>query len=296
MRRLRPPAQYGSRLAHAPQQFLKHLSLHFRIPKQLPAPRISGSVRHKPSPCRDQCDKPSHAAPDPPAPFVPQPRGVSAGSPVVRPHWLPSARAETQGSGRVRVTAPRRSSRCRSWRAGSSAPSRRSPAAGTRARCASCSSPARSSKRSSCAAHSARSATSSTTSTAPPRSPTRPSRRPRISAPHPAAPAGVPFGTVVRALRRGRPPGARGRAPGRIFVGNTFQFEGYTGGGGKAMIDGLMGTGTSATRRDGRLFIDGRDDEMIISGGENLFPAEVEELLATHPGVAGGGRDRRAGR
>jgi fatty-acyl-CoA synthase len=34
---------------------------------------------------------------------------------------------------------------------------------------------------------------------------------------------------------------------------------------------------------DGRLFIDGRDDEMIVSGGENVFPAEVEELLASHP-------------
>jgi fatty-acyl-CoA synthase len=36
----------------------------------------------------------------------------------------------------------------------------------------------------------------------------------------------------------------------------------------------------------GRLFIDGRDDEMIVSGGENVFPAEVEDLLARHDGVA----------
>ena len=35
---------------------------------------------------------------------------------------------------------------------------------------------------------------------------------------------------------------------------------------------------------DGRLFVDGRDDEMIISGGENVFPREVEDLLAGHPG------------
>jgi fatty-acyl-CoA synthase len=33
---------------------------------------------------------------------------------------------------------------------------------------------------------------------------------------------------------------------------------------------------------NGRLFIDGRDDEMIVSGGENVFPAEVEELLCGH--------------
>lgn len=36
----------------------------------------------------------------------------------------------------------------------------------------------------------------------------------------------------------------------------------------------------------GRLFIDGRDDEMILSGGENVFPQEVEELLLTHDDVA----------
>jgi fatty-acyl-CoA synthase len=35
----------------------------------------------------------------------------------------------------------------------------------------------------------------------------------------------------------------------------------------------------------GRLFIDGRDDDMIVSGGENLFPSEVEELLLRHPAV-----------
>src|SRR5581483_9777842 len=33
----------------------------------------------------------------------------------------------------------------------------------------------------------------------------------------------------------------------------------------------------------GRLFIDGRDDDMIVSGGENLFPGEIEELLSAHP-------------
>jgi fatty-acyl-CoA synthase len=37
---------------------------------------------------------------------------------------------------------------------------------------------------------------------------------------------------------------------------------------------------------EGRLFIDGRDDEMIVSGGENVFPREVEDLLADHPGIA----------
>src|SRR4029453_11364358 len=38
--------------------------------------------------------------------------------------------------------------------------------------------------------------------------------------------------------------------------------------------------------RKGNLFVEGRDDEMIVSGGENVFPREVEDLLATHEAVA----------
>jgi fatty-acyl-CoA synthase len=73
---------------------------------------------------------------------------------------------------------------------------------------------------------------------------------------------------------------------GRIFVGNSSQFEGYTGGGNKDVIDGLMASGdVGHFDEDGRLFIDGRDDEMIVSGGENVFPAEVEELLARHESI-----------
>ncbi|PXX54582.1 fatty-acyl-CoA synthase [Nocardia tenerifensis] len=74
---------------------------------------------------------------------------------------------------------------------------------------------------------------------------------------------------------------------GRIFVGNTFQFEGYTGGGDKARVGKLMSTGdVGHFDSAGRLFVDGRDDDMIVSGGENVFPSEVEELLAAHPAVA----------
>jgi acyl-CoA synthetase (AMP-forming)/AMP-acid ligase II len=73
---------------------------------------------------------------------------------------------------------------------------------------------------------------------------------------------------------------------GRIFVGNEMQFEGYTGGGGKDVIDGLMSSGdVGHFDEGGRLFIDGRDDEMIVSGGENVFPREVEDLLADHPKI-----------
>jgi fatty-acyl-CoA synthase len=73
---------------------------------------------------------------------------------------------------------------------------------------------------------------------------------------------------------------------GRIFVGNLSQFEGYTGGGNKDTLQGLMASGdVGHFDTEGRLYIDGRDDEMIVSGGENVFPAEVEELLCTHESI-----------
>ena len=73
---------------------------------------------------------------------------------------------------------------------------------------------------------------------------------------------------------------------GRIFVGNDMLFEGYTGGGKKDVIDGLMSTGdVGHLDEEGRLFVSGRDDEMIVSGGENVFPREVEDLLSKHQKV-----------
>jgi len=73
---------------------------------------------------------------------------------------------------------------------------------------------------------------------------------------------------------------------GRIFVGAATQFEGYTGGGTKEFIDDLMASGDVGHFDDkGRLYVDGRDDDMIVSGGENVFPVEVEELLVTHPAI-----------
>jgi len=94
-----------------------------------------------------------------------------------------------------------------------------------------------------------------------------------------------PLGTVVKLLDgdgREVPMGERGR----IFAANEMVFDGYTGGGGKEMVRGLMSTGdTGHFDAAGRLFVDGRDDEMIVSGGENVFPREVEDLLADHPDV-----------
>ncbi|WP_028067753.1 acyl-CoA synthetase [Solirubrobacter soli] len=74
---------------------------------------------------------------------------------------------------------------------------------------------------------------------------------------------------------------------GRIFVGNDVRFEGYTGGGSKDEIDGLLSSGdVGHFDKAGRLFIDGRDDDMIVSGGENVFPGEVEDLLLGHENVS----------
>ena len=94
-----------------------------------------------------------------------------------------------------------------------------------------------------------------------------------------------PRGTVVRIYDEHGQEVPQGEV-GRIFVGNDMSFEGYTGGGGKEAIDGLLSSGdVGHIDADGRLFVDGRDDEMFVSGGENVFPREVEDLIADHEGV-----------
>ncbi|MFD4353241.1 AMP-binding protein [Nocardia sp. NPDC058518] len=75
-------------------------------------------------------------------------------------------------------------------------------------------------------------------------------------------------------------------AVGTVFVGNTIAFDGYSGGGSKQLRGGLMSTGDLGHfDSGGRLFIDGRDDDMIVSGGENVFPGEIEDLLYQHPSI-----------
>jgi len=94
-----------------------------------------------------------------------------------------------------------------------------------------------------------------------------------------------PRGTIVRLFDQDGSPAPPGTT-GRIFVGNEMLFEGYTGGGSKEVIGGLMATGdVGRFDSDGRLFVEGRDDEMIVSGGENVFPAEVEDQLVRHRAV-----------
>ncbi|MDY6997684.1 MAG: acyl-CoA synthetase, partial [Actinomycetota bacterium] len=105
-----------------------------------------------------------------------------------------------------------------------------------------------------------------------------------------------------------RAPGSAGRAPvtcevvlydendqrvkganrrGRIFVRNGAPFQGYTDGRNKQIIDGYMSSGDMGHfDEDGLLFVDGRDDDMIVSGGENVFPQEVENLLEERDDIA----------
>lgn len=113
--------------------------------------------------------------------------------------------------------------------------------------------------------------------------------------------------TVATAEDLRRAPGTAGRPPvgcrvellddagnaitepgvsGRIFVASGLSFEGYTDGRDKERIRGLLSTGdVGHWDANGYLFVDGRDDDMIVSGGENVYPLEVENLLVERDDV-----------
>jgi acyl-CoA synthetase (AMP-forming)/AMP-acid ligase II len=93
-------------------------------------------------------------------------------------------------------------------------------------------------------------------------------------------------GCPVRILdKNDRPVGPR--VTGRIFIGGELASDGYTDGGAKAVVDKMTSTGDMGYLDNaGRLFIVGREDDMIISGGENVYPRAVENALAQHPDVA----------
>ena len=94
-----------------------------------------------------------------------------------------------------------------------------------------------------------------------------------------------PHGTRLEMLDDDGQPVPDGQV-GRIFVGNEMLFEGYTSGASRETHDGLLDTGDlGQLNADGLLFVDGRADDMIVSGGENVFPSEVEDLLAQLPQV-----------
>lgn len=76
-------------------------------------------------------------------------------------------------------------------------------------------------------------------------------------------------------------------SPGRIFVRTGMAFDGYTDGATKEVVDGYMSTGDVGHFDDaGRLYVDGREDDMIVSGGENVVPREVEDVLMARDDIA----------
>ncbi len=76
-------------------------------------------------------------------------------------------------------------------------------------------------------------------------------------------------------------------AVGTVFVGSGLVFDGYAGGGSREVVGGMMNIGDLGhLDAAGRLFVDGREDDMILSGGENVFPQEIEDVLAGHPQLA----------
>jgi acyl-CoA synthetase (AMP-forming)/AMP-acid ligase II len=95
-----------------------------------------------------------------------------------------------------------------------------------------------------------------------------------------------PVGTTVKILGDDDEEVETGET-GRIFVGNDMLFTGYTGGRGETeIVDDMIGTGDLGHfDRHGLLFISGRADDMIVSGGENIHAGEVEGLLADMDGV-----------
>jgi fatty-acyl-CoA synthase len=95
----------------------------------------------------------------------------------------------------------------------------------------------------------------------------------------------VVFGVRVEILDASGEPVPTGSV-GRIFVGGSMKFDGYTNGGDKERVRGLLSSGDMGRFDGPLLFVEGRDDDMIVSGGENVFPQEVEELLIAHPDVA----------
>ena len=99
--------------------------------------------------------------------------------------------------------------------------------------------------------------------------------------------AGKPaIGTEIRILNDDFRPVPTGEV-GQIFVRNSNRFDGYTTGAGKDFHEGFMASGDVGRLDEaGRLYVVGRDDEMIVSGGENVYPIEVEKTLAAHPDVA----------
>jgi acyl-CoA synthetase (AMP-forming)/AMP-acid ligase II len=95
----------------------------------------------------------------------------------------------------------------------------------------------------------------------------------------------APHGVTLRVVDdqgRDLPPGEAGR----IFAGSGLSFEGYTDGSDKDRLDGLIATGDlGVLDEEGRLTVLGRDDDMVVIGGENVYVGQVEDCLRGHEAV-----------
>jgi fatty-acyl-CoA synthase len=75
-------------------------------------------------------------------------------------------------------------------------------------------------------------------------------------------------------------------ATGRLIVRSDALFEGYTSGDDGSIRGGKIDTGDIGwIDAEGRLFVEGRSDEMVVIGGENVYPAEIEAVISKVPGV-----------
>jgi acyl-CoA synthetase (AMP-forming)/AMP-acid ligase II len=94
-----------------------------------------------------------------------------------------------------------------------------------------------------------------------------------------------PYGVSIRIVDEQGKPVPDG-TPGLVYVGGPMSFEGYTDGSDKARLDGLVATGDlGVIDEKGRLKVLGRDDDMVVIGGENVYPGQVEDALLSHDGV-----------
>jgi len=98
---------------------------------------------------------------------------------------------------------------------------------------------------------------------------------------------GVPTGTEVRIVDRAGTPLPAGRA-GEVVIRGAGVMSGYVSNPAataEAFFGDWFRTGDRGVLRDGYLYLEGRINEMIIRGGENIAPAEIEQVLASHPAV-----------
>jgi acyl-CoA synthetase (AMP-forming)/AMP-acid ligase II len=94
-----------------------------------------------------------------------------------------------------------------------------------------------------------------------------------------------PLSTTLMLLDDQDRPVPTGRV-GRVFVGNALLFEGYTNGSGRPVVQGLMATGDHGVLdAGGRLSVVGREDDLVVTGGEKVYPLEVEHAIVAMPQV-----------